>query len=71
MAALDAYFPIKANGGVSVENEVEPVNGGANTANGAGSSSDSSVTDDQTTDPGYQLPPAGGGRASCLLYFVH
>jgi RNA-binding protein Musashi len=48
MAALDAYFPIKTNG----ETEIEPVNGGANTANGAGSSAGSSVTDDQTTDPG-------------------
>ena len=59
MAALDAFFPIKTNNGV--ENEVEPVNAGANTTNGAGSSSGSSVTDDQTTDPGYQLFPAGGG----------
>lgn len=53
MAALDAFFDLKPNNG-GVENEVEPANGGPTTANGAGSSSGSSVTDDQTTDPGYR-----------------
>ena len=67
MAALDAFFPINGKNNGGVENEVEPVNGGANTTNGAGSSAGSSVTDDQTTDPGYQLYPAGGCCPLCLL----